>query len=75
MAIVCMVDKSNTNIGSKSTAYPGQFGNKTVKILSKYGSQFLNDKQFLWSEFQQQILLGSYWFGYIFTLIASNFKI
>ena len=74
MAIVCMVDKSNLYIESKPTLYPGQFINGTVNIPTKYGSQFLDDKKFLWSEFQQQILLGAYWFGYIFTLLLSNFQ-
>jgi MFS family permease len=74
MAIVCMVDRSNMNIESKPTLYPGQIYNKTVTISTKYGSALLNDKKFLWSEFQQQILLGAYWFGYIFTLLLSNFQ-
>jgi hypothetical protein len=74
MAIVCMVDRTNINNGSNSTASAAQFDNKTAKILSKYGTQFLKDKQFPWSEFQQQILLGAYWFGYIFTLVPSNYK-
>lgn len=64
MAIVCMVDRTNLR----------QFSNKTLQLPTKYGSEILKDKQFLWSEFQQQILLGAYWFGYIFTLVASNFK-
>jgi len=72
MAIVCMVDKSNLNIESEPDLYPGQIYNKTGTISTKYGSQILNDKKFLWSEFQQQILLGAYWFGYIFTLLLSN---
>jgi len=63
MAIVCMVNRT------------GQFDNKTLKISTKYGAQILNEKQFLWSEFQQQILLGAYWFGYIFTLVLSNSNI
>lgn len=58
MSIVCMINRTTTDNASKFSA--------------KYGSQFLNDKKFAWTEFQQQILLGAYWFGYIFTLIPSN---
>lgn len=72
MAIVCMVNKTNLNITSKTTAIPGQFNNQTLKILTKYGPQFIEEKKFFWSEFQQQILLGAYWFGYIFTLVPSK---
>lgn len=71
MAIVCMVDKSRVNTAARSTLYPGEITNKTMIRSAKYGSQLLADKQFLWSEFQQQILLGAYWFGYIFTLVPS----
>ena len=62
MAIVCMVDRS-------------RMSNRTISAPPKYGSQFLTDKKFLWSEFQQQILLGAYWFGYVFTLVPSKFPI
>lgn len=41
-----------------------------LKKIEKFG--FLNDKQFNWIEFQQQILLGSYWAGYIFTQIPGG---
>jgi len=72
MSIVCMVDKRNINALSTSPSYSTQFDNRTSAISTKYGSQFLKDKQFLWTELQQQILLGAYWFGYIFTLVPSN---
>ncbi|CAF0997152.1 unnamed protein product [Adineta ricciae] len=36
-----------------------------VKALHKRG--FLDEKKFNWIELQQQILLGGYWAGYIFT--------
>ena len=58
MGIVCMVNRTTTDNASKFSL--------------KYGSELLNDKKFAWTEFQQQILLGAYWFGYIFTLIPSN---
>ena len=63
MAIVCMVDKKK---------YSGEYVNQTATISSKYGSTIFCDKQFRWSEFQQQLLLGAYWFGYIFTLVPSK---
>jgi hypothetical protein len=74
MGIVCMVNRTNINTISRSTSYPGQYINSTSVLPTKYGSQFLKDKQFFWSELQQQILLGAYWFGYIFTLLPSNSK-
>ncbi|CAF0979024.1 unnamed protein product [Didymodactylos carnosus] len=48
----------------------------TLKI-QRYGI-YLTEKRFFWSEAQQQLLLGSYWGGYIFTQIpggwlATNF--
>ena len=66
MAIVCMVDKTKPNATLESS-------NKSVTDSTKYGSQFLEDKKYQWSEFEQQILLGAYWFGYIFTLLLSTF--
>ena len=74
MAIVCMVDKSRMNIAGKSTLNPGEIDNRTMITSAKYGSGFLAEKKFLWSEFQQQILLGAYWFGYIFTLVPSTIE-
>lgn len=41
-----------------------------MKTIEKLG--FLQEKQFNWIEFQQQILLGSYWAGYIFTQIPGG---
>jgi hypothetical protein len=72
MSIVCMVNRTNTNILSNLTSSSTQIDNRTSAISVKYGSQFLKEKQFAWTELQQQILLGAYWFGYIFTLLPSN---
>jgi hypothetical protein len=63
-----MVNRTNINIASNLTSYPHQFTNRTSTIPAKYGSQFLKDKQFFLTEFQQQILLGAYSFGYLLTL-------
>jgi hypothetical protein len=73
MAIVCMVDKSNLNITSEPPINSEENYYEPVTVSTKYGSQFLDDKKYKWSEFQQQILLGAYWFGYIFTLLLSTF--
>jgi hypothetical protein len=73
MAIVCMVDKSNLNITSEPPINSEENYYEPVTVSTKYGSQFLDDKKYKWSEFQQQILLGAYWFGYIFTLLLSTY--
>ena len=44
----------------KSTAVPQQKGG------------FLEEKQFVWSELWQQILLGAYWAGYTFTQVPGK---
>ena len=41
-----------------------------INALQKGG--FLKEKQFNWIELQQQILLGSYWAGYIFTQVPGK---
>ncbi|CAF0755767.1 unnamed protein product [Adineta steineri] len=72
MSIVCMVDRNKYNTLSNLTSYPDETDDQTSTVPTKYGSQLLKDKKFAWSELQQQILLGSYWFGYIFTLVPSG---
>ena len=64
MGIVCMVDR--TNINTIESSHILQILNKTITTINKYGSQFLKEKQFFLTEFQQQILLAAYWFGYHF---------
>jgi hypothetical protein len=32
------------------------------------------EKQFYWAEIQQQMLLGGYWAGYIFTQIPGKYR-
>lgn len=39
--------------------------------IEKFG--FLQEKQFNWIQLQEQILLGSYWAGYIFTQIPGTY--
>lgn len=69
MGIVCMVDRTSK---TSTTSDLLSFNQTTVKINTKLGSTFLGEKRFPWTELQQQILLGAYWFGYIFTLVPSK---
>ncbi|CAF4061355.1 unnamed protein product [Adineta steineri] len=71
IAIVCMVNRT------KSHEYQLSFNSTTtttikplVTALQKRG--FLQEKQFNWMELQQQILLGGYWAGYIFTQVPGG---
>jgi hypothetical protein len=71
IAIVCMVKRRiTTNI--ESTSLLNQTYNRTIKLPQKYGVRFINDKQFPWTELQQQIILGAYWSGYVVTLIPGR---
>lgn len=64
IGIVCMIDKTHSN--------PVQKQNTSTMTVHKYGSQWLQEKQFSLSEFQQQILLGSYWLGSTIGLIPGK---
>lgn len=68
MGIVCMVNRTSidTAINTSSHSTEHDIGNMTLP--TKYGSQFLQEKQFFLSELQQQILLGAHLFGYLLTL-------
>ncbi|CAF0740881.1 unnamed protein product [Didymodactylos carnosus] len=49
----------------------------SVPQIQRY-NLFFKEKRFYWTEAQQQLLLGAYWFGYIFTQVpggwmATNF--
>jgi hypothetical protein len=57
IAIVCMIDK--TGLGNNS------------QILPRLSFVF-NEQRFQWSEWDQQIILGAYWGGYLLTLIPSK---
>jgi len=86
IAIVCMVNRTkinehrllinetintdlsmniNKNIISSSTTI-----GPIIKAIQKRG--FIKEKQFNWIELQQQILLGGYWAGYIFTQVPGK---
>ncbi|CAF4541715.1 unnamed protein product [Rotaria sp. Silwood1] len=68
IGIVCMVNRTNINTALNITTDSTQIQNKTTITRTKYGSQYLEDKQFVLTEFQQQILLGAHFFGYLLTL-------
>ena len=68
MAIVCMVNKTRFNLDLESKTNIIQDNNITIKRTSL----FFKEKQFLWSEWDQQIILGSYYSGYLLTLVPSK---
>ena len=80
IAIVCMVNQTKTVqptiqtdkkfLGFSTTAMPL----KNVVTSPEKGGVFV-EKQFYWEEFQQQILLGGYWAGYIFTQVPGRLTI
>ena len=59
MGIVCLVDRT-------------ALLNSTPSTLTKYGSNVLREKRFVWTELQQQILLGAHSLGYLLTLAPGN---
>jgi len=78
IAIVCMVNntKQNDRYLSLNAATAGPVLNPSTTIkpsivpIEKGG--IFQDKQFYWTELQQQILLGGYWAGYIFTQVPGK---
>jgi len=68
IAIVCMVNK--TRINDEFESKNNRIQNNSIII--EYTSLFFKEKQFLWSEWNQQIILGSYWSGYLLTLVPSK---
>jgi hypothetical protein len=88
IAIVCMVNRTKINehrlIFNHTTTTSTDlsldineniiYSSTTIKpiinALQKRG--YLKEKQFNWYELQQQILLGGYWAGYIFTQVPGK---
>ena len=88
IAIVCMVNRTKpidqrlssnftfarTNSFQSDAARPLSFSSTTTKrvptAVQKGG--FFEEKQFNWIELQQQMLLGGYWAGYIFTQVPGK---
>jgi hypothetical protein len=55
---------------NKNIIYSSTTIKPIITVLQKGG--FLQEKQFNWIELQQQILLGGYWAGYIFTQVPGK---
>ena len=88
IAIVCMVNRTKINehrlIFNHTTTistdlsfdineniiYSSTTMKPIINALQKRG--YLKEKQFNWIELQQQILLGGYWAGYIFTQVPGK---
>ena len=86
IAIVCMTNRTrihehrlppndtmitNRISADKSVIYSSTTHKSLAHPSRKSG--FFTEKQFNWVELQQQILLGGYWAGYIFTQIPGKF--
>jgi hypothetical protein len=84
IAIVCMVNKTgsidrNLSINpttklaydiSRNVVYPSSTTTTIKPVTSPIQKGgFFQEKQFIWSEQEQQMLLGGYWAGYIFTQV------
>ncbi|CAF4303181.1 unnamed protein product, partial [Rotaria magnacalcarata] len=72
MGIVCMVNRTNINSIANRTLSSSQSDIISIKTSTKYGSDIFKEKQFFFTELQQQILLGAHWFGYILTLAPAG---
>jgi hypothetical protein len=77
IAIVCMVNstkqtdsRSLSNEPRSSFRYTSTTVKPIINPIQKGG--FFDEKQFNWIELQQQILLGGYWAGYIFTQVPGK---
>ena len=68
IAIVCMVNRTALNQLDELKTNVTQNNNQIIQRTSI----LFNDQQFLWNEWYQQIILGSYWAGYLLTLIPSK---
>lgn len=78
IAIVCMVNKTKvvhtpilSNEGRSVNGRPLTTTIKPIDNSIEKGGIF-EEKQFEWSELQQQFLLGAYWAGYIFTQVPGT---
>jgi hypothetical protein len=72
IAIVCMVNKNTGNIERESMPNLVHFDNTTMRSLVKKTPLLFEEKLFRWNELQQQIILGAYWGGYIFSLVPGK---
>ncbi|CAF4811116.1 unnamed protein product [Rotaria sp. Silwood1] len=73
IAIVCMVNKTGINMEVNSTQNSTLVKHNTTLTPSVIDTaQIFKEKTFRWSEFEQQIILGAYWAGYILTLVPGG---
>ncbi|CAF1044857.1 unnamed protein product [Rotaria sp. Silwood1] len=73
IAIVCMVNKTGINMEVNSTQNSTLVKHNTTLTPSVIDiAQIFKEKTFRWSEFEQQIILGAYWAGYILTLVPGG---
>jgi len=68
IAIVCMVNRTQLNNELNSTINVFQDNSRTIQRTSL----FFKEQRYLWNEWDQQIILGSYWSGYLLTLVPSK---
>jgi hypothetical protein len=78
IAIVCMVNNTKVtdrqlplSVTPRPTLYRSSTTIKPAVTPIEKGGIF-QDKQFYWTELQQQFLLGGYWAGYIFTQVPGK---
>lgn len=73
IAIVYMANRTDSNMKLESMPYLIYNNITTAKSPTKIGANFFKDKQFRWTELEQQLILGAYWVGYIVTLVPGNY--
>ncbi|CAF1176689.1 unnamed protein product [Rotaria sordida] len=83
IAIVCMVNRTKPiqhNLAHRETIeLPDDISENTFPLpttelthISIEKGGIFQEKQFYWTELQQQLLLGGYWAGYIFTQVPGG---
>lgn len=78
IAIVCMTNRTkipDQQLHLNQTTRMLNLSSAHLSTTGKPNEQFgfLTEKRFNWIELQQQILLGGYWAGYIFTQIPGKY--
>lgn len=77
IAIVCMVNNTKPAIqtDSKALYLPSTTVMSKPLVTSIEKGGIFAEKQFYWNELEQQILLGGYWAGYIFTQVPGRLDV
>jgi hypothetical protein len=80
IAIVCMANQTKQNdshlpsdVTARQVLYSTTTPESTTSPVQKGG--IFQEKQFVWTELGQQILLGGYWAGYIFTQVPGKLRV